>query len=106
MSLDHSRAPALEALLEFREQGYTPFNPPGPTGRGAGSTSGCSTPYPAVLPGGVITDEVLDYLREVAASTGGPHRVGTCLPSSCSTDRRRAVSPLWPVGTSMTIRWR
>jgi arginine decarboxylase len=29
MSLDHSRAPVLEALLEFREQGYTPFNPPG-----------------------------------------------------------------------------
>ena len=27
--MDHSRAPVLEALQAFREQGYTPFNPPG-----------------------------------------------------------------------------
>lgn len=27
--MDHSRAPALEALRAFREQGLTPFNPPG-----------------------------------------------------------------------------
>jgi arginine/lysine/ornithine decarboxylase len=27
--MDHSRAPVLEALRAFREQGYTPFNPPG-----------------------------------------------------------------------------
>lgn len=27
--MDHSRVPVLEALQAFREQGYTPFNPPG-----------------------------------------------------------------------------
>jgi arginine/lysine/ornithine decarboxylase len=27
--MDHSRAPVLEALQEFREHGFTPFNPPG-----------------------------------------------------------------------------
>ncbi|MBB5958602.1 arginine/lysine/ornithine decarboxylase [Saccharothrix tamanrassetensis] len=27
--MDHSRAPVLEALQAFREQGFTPFNPPG-----------------------------------------------------------------------------
>ena len=27
--MDHSRAPVLEALRAFREQGFTPFNPPG-----------------------------------------------------------------------------
>ncbi|MFL6123203.1 aminotransferase class I/II-fold pyridoxal phosphate-dependent enzyme [Actinophytocola sp.] len=27
--MDHSRAPVLEALQGFRDQGYTPFNPPG-----------------------------------------------------------------------------
>lgn len=27
--LDHSRAPVLEALLAFRDEGYPPFNPPG-----------------------------------------------------------------------------
>lgn len=27
--MDHSRAPVLEALQAFRDQGYTPFNPPG-----------------------------------------------------------------------------
>jgi arginine/lysine/ornithine decarboxylase len=34
--MDHSRAPVLEALREFRERGYVPFNPPGhKQGRGA-----------------------------------------------------------------------
>ncbi|MFD7659075.1 aminotransferase class I/II-fold pyridoxal phosphate-dependent enzyme [Actinosynnema sp. NPDC059797] len=34
--MDHSRAPVLEALREFHEKGYTPFNPPGHRqGRGA-----------------------------------------------------------------------
>ncbi len=28
-SMDHSRAPVLEALREFHERGYVPFNPPG-----------------------------------------------------------------------------
>lgn len=27
--MDHSRAPVLEALQAFRDQGFTPFNPPG-----------------------------------------------------------------------------
>jgi arginine decarboxylase len=27
--MDHTRAPVLEALQEFRDQGFTPFNPPG-----------------------------------------------------------------------------
>jgi arginine/lysine/ornithine decarboxylase len=27
--MDHSRVPVLEALRSFREEGYTPFNPPG-----------------------------------------------------------------------------
>jgi arginine/lysine/ornithine decarboxylase len=29
MTLDHSRAPVLEALQAFHDQGFTPFNPPG-----------------------------------------------------------------------------
>ncbi|MEV6608526.1 ornithine decarboxylase [Kutzneria sp. NPDC051319] len=34
--MDHSRAPVLDALVEFHEQGITPFNPPGhKQGRGA-----------------------------------------------------------------------
>ncbi|MFI9387704.1 aminotransferase class I/II-fold pyridoxal phosphate-dependent enzyme [Kutzneria sp. NPDC052558] len=34
--MDHSRAPVLEALAEFHEQGFVPFNPPGhKQGRGA-----------------------------------------------------------------------
>jgi arginine/lysine/ornithine decarboxylase len=28
-TLEHGRAPVLEALLAFRDEGYTPFNPPG-----------------------------------------------------------------------------
>jgi arginine/lysine/ornithine decarboxylase len=27
--MDHSHAPVLEALQDFRDQGFTPFNPPG-----------------------------------------------------------------------------
>ncbi|GAB2997891.1 ornithine decarboxylase [Amycolatopsis acidiphila] len=34
--MDHSRAPVLEALREFRDNGFVPFNPPGhKQGRGA-----------------------------------------------------------------------
>jgi arginine/lysine/ornithine decarboxylase len=82
VDMDHSRAPVLEALRRYHADGSVPFNAPGhKQGRGidprvleaAGRIAAeMITPYPpgapAVLPGEVINQAVLDYLRSGVAA--------------------------------------
>jgi arginine/lysine/ornithine decarboxylase len=100
--LDHTRAPVLEALEEFRRRGDVIFGPPGhQQGRGvnprvlevmgeATEAFGCLAaevigPYPpgvpVVVPGEVIEQEALDHLLDGV-------RAGMLLPDAADPQLR------------------